>query len=157
MSYCTSGDVQALNSQIVFTSISHPNQNEINSIISQIAGIIDARLSAVGFTVPVGTGYSVASGMLLTLNAIGAAALVENSRRLAVSTAEGEPPNRYWTIFNQQLSAIEKNPQILNDAPRASWSQGATSYAVDNPDDDDDAGLQVEEHLKPKFRKGQVF
>src|SRR3990167_5421435 len=143
MSYCTSGDVQALNSQIVFTSISHPNQNEINSIISQIAGIIDARLSAVGFTVPVGTGYSVASGMLLTLNAIGAAALVENSRRLAVSTAEGEPPNRYWTI--------------LNDAPRASWSQGATSYAVDNPDDDDDAGLQVEEHLKPKFRKGQVF
>ena len=157
MSYCTSGDVQALNSQIVFSATSHPNQNEIVAIISQVASIIDARLSAVGFTVPVGTGYSVASGMLLTINAIGAAALVENSRKIGVTTVEGEPPSRYWTIFNQQLNAIEKNPQILNDAPRSTWSQGATSYAVDNPDDDDDVGLQVEDHLKPKFRKGQVF
>lgn len=108
-------------------------------MINDVASMMDARLEAVGFTVPI-TGAPKSQALLKIINALGGAAMAEEAVYEGAVTTDVRP--KYvdlWKRYEAEMKRIEGNPLLLSDA---TWtditstrptSGSVTSYPQENP------------------------
>lgn len=113
MAYCKKADVENLLSQRDYDSDSEPASLQLENIIDNVAALIDSRLGAIGFTVPVTGDSSLA--VLKIINALGAAGLAEKSTVTGVESAD-EQAKTFWELYEKEMERIEAKPLILSDA-----------------------------------------
>ena len=154
MAYCSVSDVNNINVQRTYDSDSKPTSSQVNAMVDNVASLMDARLEAVGFTVPVVSAPK-SQGLLKIINAFGGAAMAEEAIYEGAVTTDVRP--KYvdlWKRYEAEMKRIEGNPLLLSDA---TWeditstrptSGSVTSYPQDNPDADG---------IEPRFEMGEKF
>lgn len=156
MGYCSESDVGALNAQREYNNTSKPTSSQVNTMIDHVAALMDARLSALGFTVPV-VSAAKSQSLLKIINTLGAASMAEEAIYYEGSEAQVVRDPKYrdlWKRFETEMKRIEANPLLLSDA---TWAEVTdirpavgelTSYHQENPD---------AEGLTPRFEMGEKF
>lgn len=159
--YCSAADVQVHRPHHVISDTSTPTEIQVVGEIQSLSAVVDGRLAAAGFTVPVPASAIQSRDYLRRAVAYGVAALVENQQVAGVGGApEGE--NRYWALFEMMIASVEKNTAILKDAPNTGGGGGEPpieSFFTNNPSDDLEAGItgRLEGSAVPRFRMSQNF
>lgn len=123
-------------------------------MIDNVASLMDARLEAIGFTIPIVSAPK-SLALLKIINALGGAAMAEESIYEGVVTTDVRP--KYvdlWKRYEIEMKRIEANPLLLSDA---TWtditstrptSGSITSYHQENPDAD---GIDPRFEIAEKF------
>lgn len=156
MGYCSESDVGIINAQRIYNDSSKPTSSQVNSMIDHVAALMDARLNALGFTIPVVSAPK-SQNLLKTINALGAAAMAEEAIYYDGSEAQVVRNPKYldlWKRYEAEMKRIEANPLLLSDA---TWTEVTdirpavgelTSYHQENPGADG---------LEPRFEMGEKF
>lgn len=149
MAYCTKSNVEAYNTEKGYSNESMPNSFDVEKLIANVAALMDGRLGAIGFTVPI-TG-SISLAIVKTINVLGAAAMAENA------AYAGEKISKYsellWERYEAEMKRIEANPQILSDAifsPSSSTHPGSNLSSL-HQDYPDTAGLDARFEMAEKW------
>lgn len=154
MGYCSVPDVNTNNVQRTYNNDSKPTSPQVNTMIDSVAAMMDARLEAIGFTVPVVSAPK-SLALLKIINALGGAAMAEESIYEGAVTTDVRP--KYvdlWKRFETEMKRIEGNPLLLFDATWAEVtstrpvSGDLTSYHQENPGADG---------IAPRFEMGEKF
>lgn len=151
MAYCSVPDVNTINVQRTYSNDSTPTNVQVNTMVGSVASMMDARLEAVGFTVPI-TSAPKSQALLKIINAVGAAAMAEEAIYEGAVTTDVRP--KYvdlWKRYEAEMKRIEGNPLLLSDA---TWeditstrptSGNVTSFPQDNPDANNDPRFEITE------------
>lgn len=113
MAYCTTSDVQALNTKRpAYSASTTPTSTQVSSFVDQIAAEIDTVLEGRGFTTPVTSATTSEKfvAWLLALNARGAAALAEQAQfpdRASVQGTVGSA-SVYWAQYREGLKYLKE-------------------------------------------------
>jgi hypothetical protein len=154
MSYCFLTDVNTINVQRTYNGNDKPTGTQVNTMIVDIAALMDARLNAIGFTVPI-TNAPISLALLKIINALGAAAMAEEAIYEGSATTDVRP--KYvdlWKRYEAEMKRIEVNRLLLSDA---TWTEvtstyptpgNLTSYHQENPSADG---------LEPRFEMGEKW
>lgn len=159
--YCSAADVQVHRPHHAISATSIPSEIQVVGEIQSLSALVDGRLAAAGFSVPLPASAIQARDYLRRAVAYGVAALVENQQVAGVGGApEGE--NRYWALFESMLAAIERKAAILSDAPNLSGGGGEPpieSFFTNNPSADPAVGItgRLEGTARPRFTMSQEF
>jgi hypothetical protein len=145
MAYATLDGVREQNPRAVYNDTSSPTEAQVEQLLEDVAGEIDTRLAAAGFTVPVTTPAALLS-TVTRLNAMGAAAMAHMGM-FPESVGAGPTSDlgsRLWKMYTDGLEALVKAgpPQSMGPYVRA------RSYVTDNPTDTSTA---------PAFTKAREF
>jgi hypothetical protein len=136
--YSQLSDVQALNSQRRYDFKSNPTRDQVIQFIEDIAVLMDARLSSLGFTIPVTTGTE-SLKLLRVICTIGAAAKAEESTYTSQAQVKVVIKPRYvrlWEQFEREMERIEANPSLLSDTTSFTEEPAFASYSQQNTTDE---------------------
>lgn len=121
--YCTLDDVNALCTQVPFTTTSKPTDAQVTKLIDQVAKRMDASMANLGYVVPVVTG-TLALALLREACSWGALGRAQQMRDTGVTTAvssSGKEVKNIWLQdFDNWMKALASatDPFELPDAPR---------------------------------------
>lgn len=154
MAYAVLADVQALLPKFTLNDSSTPTATQVEGMITDVAGEVDAVLSSQGLTVPVAEPASFLAFLGL-LNALGAAALA--AAGMFPSDAQAGPAGTPLAPFLQSrykggLDRLAKGQGIPEGVPR-SGSVTMRGYLDQHPDEEVDLGDIAE----PFFGREKVF
>ena len=153
MPYASETDIEAIIAQSGDVGAgTAPNTTQVASILDQVAGEMNACLSARSIPVPFvsdGSGAQAAfATYLLAVNAWGAAAQVLKSRYPDTVGPDETPAYAYWEKKYQQALAALKGgftiPSTVTSAVDAGANVAPTTYNVQAPDDDIDLGSRAQ-------------
>lgn len=153
MGYCEVADVQRLNPQRDYGGTgSALNNPDIQEIIDDIAREIDERLRAVRFTLPIVLADSpIASAMLSVVNALGAAAIAEDSvfmQSIPDQSTHGE-------VLREQYQGLLD--QICGGTLRLGDAEGGPLYISDIAMSGSSELKEDGSEREPFFTRDQVF
>lgn len=128
MGYATISHVQAFAPQRVFSATSVPNTSQVAQFLTERAGEIDALLLAIGYSLPVPAGATVALAALERANALGAWADVEAA---APISDDVERAQKAWDTAYARLDPEQKGPTVQLDLARDSTEAFARGKTID--------------------------
>lgn len=113
-SYTTTARVTAYNSKRTYNTSTKPTLTQVSYIIADVFADMNARMSAVGVTVPVTTSpASVFSGFLKMIHSIGSAGYIEESAFMGGNKQESEHSNSLLEKYEMYMKQIESNPAMV--------------------------------------------
>lgn len=115
MAYCTSADVLRELPNVSIDSTTQPNSDDVTQFCTDIAAEIDARLRAVGITVPITDTDGLAVLRPLSVNGVKAKIL----RAKELEDSDQEQAAVYEQLYQDALERIERRPSMLRteDSP----------------------------------------
>ena len=145
MAYATLDGVREQDPRAVYDATSSPSATQVEQLLEDVAGEIDTRLAAAGFTVPVTAPESLAR-TVTRLNALGAAAMAHMGM-FPESVGAGQTSDlgsRLWKMYADGLEALVEAGPPRTQAVYAR----ARSYATENVTDTT---------VAPAFTRGREF
>ena len=125
--YCLTADVVRELPYIKIESTTKPSTSEVDQFCTDVTAEMDARLRAVGITVPV-----VDADLLKVLKPIainGAKAKVLRAKKL--EEGDEERSGMYEQLYQDALSRIEAKPSILREEDSPGQPEGTTREDTD--------------------------
>ena len=144
MAYCTLAEITELNPKRVYSSTTKPTAEQVQNLITRVAGEMDSALRNQGYGVPI-TSPDEAVDYLKYMNALGAAAKAEAGMFPESSgPASTGRAQSLQSEYNRKLRDLRKDG--LEGISKS--SNLPSSYSVDNETDD---------HLTPNVDKDTQF
>lgn len=126
MAYASSIDVAQMNTARTLSTSSHPDLTQVGDWLEQTAGVLDGILREKGYVLPIPTSATAALRTLEHYNALGAAAMVEQSAPTSDRRKEAEA---LWENAQKML----RDDIILLDAPKDNVTHTIRAPAAPTP------------------------
>ena len=138
--YVTTTFMRYFNTKRNYDTTSQPTLAQITSIIPTVTGEINARLGAVGITVPITTSPTHQAYLYVKrLAGLKVACIAENAAFMGGHQQESPHAEVYCKEYEAKMAAIEMNPSILNNLINGTTGASLDSYEYSNADKRRDA------------------